>query len=457
MACQQILASVFEGAPGGAFFVEGPGGTGKTFVYHTLCHAVRARGKIALCVASSGIAALLLEGGRTAHSMLAIPIPILPDSSLNIPKQSHKAELLRQADLILWDEAPMQDKLCAETVDQSLRDIRAQPDRLFGGLTVVFGGDFQQIPPVIVHGSKPRIIASSLRRSVLWDQLCVVRLTQNMRVLPEELSWMQWLLDVGHGRHTSETADIILPEALCVGSDVKDLIAAVYPDLEQRQPPEYFMDRTIIAPHNDSVDLLNQAMLSVLPGNVHTCWSADSASDRDDGVQGDSRNYTSDFLQSLNISGLPLARLELKTGAPVMVLRNIDPANGLCNGTRGIVLNISRRCVQISIIGGAHHGQKCFIPRITLTPSTESLPFILRRRQFPLRLAFAMSINKSQGQSVQTVGLDLRRPVFGHGQFYVAVSRCTSGSRVKVLLPPNANYKTKNIVWKELLLSPLNV
>jgi len=68
---------------------------------------------------------------------------------------------------------------------------------------------------------------------------------------------MQWLLDVGHGHHTSETGEIILPPALCVGSDVKDLIAAVYPNLELHQPLEYFMDRTIIAPHNDSVDSLN--------------------------------------------------------------------------------------------------------------------------------------------------------------------------------------------------------
>ena len=92
------------------------------------------------------------------------------------------------------------------------------------------------------------------------------------------------------------------------------------------------------------------------------------------------------------------------------------------------------------------------IPRITLTPSNETLPIPLRRRQFPVRLAFAMTINKSQGQSVKHVGLDLRSAVFSHGQLYVALSRCTSANRIKILLPENCeNRRTPNFVYKEVL------
>jgi hypothetical protein len=87
-----------------------------------------------------------------------------------------------------------------------------------------------------------------------------------------------------------------------------------------------------------------------------------------------------------------------------------------------------------------------------LEPSNETLPIPLRRRQFPVRLAFAMTINKSQGQSVKHIGLDLRISVFSHGQLYVALSRCTSGNRIKVLLPPDQqDMCTPNVVYREAL------
>lgn len=135
-----------------------------------------------------------------------------------------------------------------------------------------------------------------------------------------------------------------------------------------------------------------------------------------------------------------------------MILRNISPRSGLCNGTRAIITNLSSRVIEVWILGGEHAGELHFIPRISLTPSNEELPFKLKCCQFPVRVAFAMTINKSQGQSVRYVGIDFHTPVFAHGQFYVAMSRCTSGFRIKVLLPENANMKTKNIVWKALLL-----
>ena len=92
-----------------------------------------------------------------------------------------------------------------------------------------------------------------------------------------------------------------------------------------------------------------------------------------------------------------------------------------------------------------------FIPRITLAPSAEDLPIPLRQQQFPIRLAFAMTINKSQGQSLAHVRLDLRSPVFSHGQLYVGLSRCTSGNRLKVLLKDIDNGQTSNVVYKEIL------
>jgi ATP-dependent exoDNAse (exonuclease V) alpha subunit len=164
-------------------------------------------------------------------------------------------------------------------------------------------------------------------------------------------------------------------------------------------------------------------------------------------------NIPVEYLNEINCTGLPLAKLEVKIGCPVMILRNLDPANGVCNGSRGILRRYAQRVMEVELITGDHIGHKVFVPRISNYPTEEQVAFKFSRRQFPVRLAFAMTINKSQGQTVKHVGLDLRRPVFTHGQFYVGVSRVTSMSNIKAIWEPEkVEAKTKNIVYTEVLL-----
>ncbi len=124
---------------------------GKTFLYNVLCSKLCGEGKIVLCVASSGITALLLSGGHTAHSMFKIPIDIHEDSVCAITKNSDYADLMHSTSAIIWDEIGAQHCFVAEAVDRSLRDLR-DDNWPFGGLTIIFGGDFQQTLPVIPHG-----------------------------------------------------------------------------------------------------------------------------------------------------------------------------------------------------------------------------------------------------------------------------------------------------------------
>ena len=135
-----------------------------------------------------------------------------------------------------------------------------------------------------------------------------------------------------------------------------------------------------------------------------------------------------------------------------MLLRNLNPALGLCNGTRLMVKRMHRNLLECEILTGEKVGNRVFIPRITCSTEEGRFPFIFQRRQFPVRPCFAMTINKSQGQTMDFVGLDLTEEVFSHGQLYVAFSRAKSWDCVRVKLSEGRGNKTRNVVWKEALL-----
>ena len=143
---------------------------------------------------------------------------------------------------------------------------------------------------------------------------------------------------------------------------------------------------------------------------------------------------TPNFLNSVKVSGLPNHKLRLKIGCPVMLLRNIDPIGGLMNGTRLRITQMGPFILQAMILTGDRVGHLVLIPRLKLAPSDTKLPFRMRRTQLPLAVCFAMTINKSQGQSLKRVGIFLLRPCFSHGQLYVAISRVTSKTRLKIRL-----------------------
>ena len=133
--------------------INGHGGTGKTFLYKVICSKLCSEGVIVLCTASSGIGALLLPGGRTAHSMFKIPIDTLSLVSVcSIPKNSKRADLMRAVKCIVWDEIVPQHRYAIEALDCTLHDLRDNNEP-FGGVTLLMGGDFQQTLPVVPKGS----------------------------------------------------------------------------------------------------------------------------------------------------------------------------------------------------------------------------------------------------------------------------------------------------------------
>lgn len=163
--------------------------------------------------------------------------------------------------------------------------------------------------------------------------------------------------------------------------------------------------------------------------------------------------HSTEFLNTITSSGLPPHKMLLKVGCPIMLLRNIDQANGLCNGTRLIVTQLGNTVIEAVTLNGSHPNQRVLIPRMDMNPSNSSMPFKMKRRQFPISLSFAMTINKSQGQSLRDVGLYLARSVFTHGQLYVALSRVRSMDGLKIVIGDGYEINGKrmmNVVYREV-------
>ncbi|GAU49007.1 hypothetical protein TSUD_284940 [Trifolium subterraneum] len=238
---------------------------------------------------------------------------------------------------------------------------------------------------------------------------------------------------------TSGIAALVLPGGRTAHSKFKIPILTNY---------DYLLNRAILASTIECVDSINDYVLSLMPGEETEYLSANSVDRLEIHDEAVVRLFTPEFLASLRTSGLPNHSIKLKVGTPIMLMRNLNQYSGLCNGTRMIVTKHAQHVLEAKVIGGKYHGNIIFLPRIDMSPSQSPWPFKLNRRQFPVIVSFAMTINKSQGQSLDYVGIYLPRSVFSHGQIYVAVSRVKSKQGIKILIHDDKNLpKVTQQMW----------
>ncbi|KAD4585727.1 hypothetical protein E3N88_23328 [Mikania micrantha] len=237
----------------------------------------------------------------------------------------------------------------------------------------------------------------------------------------------KWLLDVGEGN--------------VGGCNDGDVLINIPDDL-------------VISNSSDPLFDLIDFLLSMFPSAEKEYVSSDSICESEYlHANFDHHLYSPDVSNGLVLSGLLNHKLQLKVRVPVMLLRNIDQRNGLCNGTILQTISLGDHVMEAEIISGSNIGTRAFITRIPLTPSDKKIPFKFQRRQFPIVVCFAMTINKSQDQSLSKVGLFLKYPVFTYGQLYFALSWVKSKDGLKLLIldkDGQLTNKTSNVVYKEV-------
>lgn len=444
-----IIMDHIKKQEGGIIFLDAPGGTGKTFLINLILAEIRTKKEIALALASSGIAATLMDGGKTAHSGLKLPLNIAEQEFpiCDVTKSSARGQILKLCKVIIWDECTMAHKKSLEALNRTLQDLRNNT-KLMGGVLLILSGDFRQTLPVIPKSTPADEINACLKHSLLWHHVKKVSLTTNMRAQisgnKRAQLFTEKLLQIGEGTFPvdEDSGQITLTSELCsIVQTPQQLIEKVYPNIIRNYTnSDWLCERAILATKNQMVNFINEKIQNIIPGEEKMYKSIDTVVNQNEVV-----NFPIEFLNSLNVPGMPLHCLKLKVGSPIILLRNLNSPK-LCNGTRLCVKQLLDYVIEAKILTGKDKGKTVFIPRIPLI--SDELPINFKRLQFPVKLAYSMTINKSQGQTFKCCGIDLSEPCFSHGQLYVACSRVGTPSNLYVYAPNN---KTKNIVYKQIL------
>ncbi|XP_075210263.1 uncharacterized protein LOC142317592 [Lycorma delicatula] len=243
------------------------------------------------------------------------------------------------------------------------------------------------------------------------------------------------LLKIGDGKFPESEGKITLPPSLgTVVSTLKELIERIYLDIQniRNKSMDWLCEKAILTSKNETAAKINQILLESFQVERMEYRSINSVLEIVEAI-----NYPVEFLSALNPPGFPPHVLTFKVGAPIMVLRNHYPPK-LYNGTRLCIITIQINFIEVQIITGCAKGESIPIPRIPMIPS--DYPFDFKRMQFPVKVCFAMTINKSQGQTLQVAGIDVRKDCFSHGQLvayisHVAYSRVSNPSDLFILVP----------------------
>jgi ATP-dependent DNA helicase PIF1 len=375
-------------------FITGPGGCGKSFTLHHIMEWARKEALEFAVTASTGCAAYLIRG-RTLHSYLGIGLATKSAKELAghvLYKKPHIAKKLRRLKLLVLDEVSMISDSLFEKVSEFLSIIRKNSNP-FGGVQLVLSGDFAQLP---------NVEDDYCFKSTEWSRanITVVELKEMMRQNGDE-KFQSILSELRWGKCSKETYTIL-----------KSLKNTQF---------KYGIIPTILFAKNVNVDSINESKYKKLVKNgaeEQTYKSASSASGKAWG-------------SAIKIPD----QIELCIGAQVVLSWNMGQDTGLVNGSRGVVIGFTPQGPIVKFVDG----QEVIIEKVRITEEEDQHTWV---SFMPLRLAFALTIHKAQGMTLDAVVIDLGESIFENGQAYVAISRARSLESIRLVDIKRSSFKT---------------
>jgi hypothetical protein len=467
-------------------FLGGPGGTGKTAVFKKLQAWCRSQGILISCCAATTLAALLFENAKTAHSLFNYPVvDELDIDNEAIPEcniKQERLELLLETQVIFWDEFVSNDRALMEAV------IRCLTHRYKKRFIFICAGDFRQILPVVRFGLKHEVINACISSSPYWSKFKVFQLKENMRLqglqksldknssdeqklyIEKQKQYASFLMDLSANKE-SESLNILhqVDEDTCkiglrdldyfTSEKIDDAINWIYPN--GKFDASIALQSVILASTNDAVDGWNSKIQSMNKNQSRKYTSRDMFCEVDDEDNILKNVLTDEVLNRYNRNGVPTHELEFKPDDVCIVVRAI-PALELATNTRIQVVRCEKHCVVAKTLNEPVE-RYVLIPRITFKFRLQyGESYQLTRVQLPLRLAYAMTYNKSQSQTLKQVLVDCTGEPFAHGHAYVAFSRVRDCDNIRVYVNPDQLHEKgdgsgyipciSNIVYKEILM-----
>ena len=379
-------------------------------------------------LAFTGIASSLMEKGQTIHSKFRLKIPSDESCVSRIIAGTEEARLLCENEVFIIDECSQVDKFMLRAIDRVLRDLTGNRDQKFGGKCIILAGDFRQCLPVVKKPSNHRPETICLKADQqMWHSFEKHSLVSNVRADLNANAFKEWCMQIGNGRAQKlpNTSLIQIPDQVICQNDLIDSVFGEGMITLER----VLANRAILCPTNEDSLEINELILDRLEGDLQNPYfSVDKILPANDGV-----TYPLELAHQQTPSGYPPHELKLKVGAIVMLIKNWNIPLGLCNGTRMRVVKCNTHFIRCAILSGPRKDQEYSFSKVKFIPG-EKDPHRIERFQFPFRLAFAMTINKAQGQTFDKIGILLRSPVFAHGQLYVAISRVRNFESLTVMV-----------------------
>ncbi|XP_031627790.1 ATP-dependent DNA helicase PIF1-like [Contarinia nasturtii] len=428
---QKVIASLTKPCENGkTFLVQGAAGSGKTFLLNYIRSHCDKNDIKAIAFAYTGIASCLLSKGKTVHSQFRIPWNQKNvTSALESTRPAYQT--IKNASILLWDQAAFCSKYIFEEVDRFLRAMM-DSNQLFGGKVVVMCGDFNECLPIVKHAKSKSSESHSLLFSELYKQMHKFILHENFRF--KQQTDYRFCLDVGLGIHEH----ISIPSQ-CRVFNLDSLINTTY----GLHTTNDLIERSILTVYSVDVDYLNHECMKRL-SETSVLFHAKNYFQKID-PEKRSRFYSIDYTIENLPQYFPSDVLELNKNCPIMLKQSYK---GLAPGTRLVIKKLTRMSIVAEISAGDRKGKSINIYRINTVKLFPNANLQFVRRQFPVSLCYAMTINKALGLEFKQLGVYFPSDAFAHGQMYVTFSRTpTIEQNMKILvLEPSDFDRMPNIV-----------